>query len=304
MPVLSNRVRWALGIAGLVVFVIFIEFYLGWLQLLAPWREIFGPLLVLVVGMVLGSYLIRTLRLYDYFRDAMRGGFLLAFKLILQHNIANNLLPMRTGEVTFPVLMSSYFRVRLSRSIPALLWFRILDLHTLGLLALFAVGGRWVNGYPLALLVLAWLSVPWVIYRMNHWLSGMLESEPQGRFALVLKKILDGAPSSLGLLLRTWIWTMLNWTVKIAAFAWLLMLFSGVPLAPAVFGVIGGELSSVLPVHAVAGVGTYEVGIVAALLPFGVEAENAVASAVNVHLFLLGVSLLGGALSLLLHREK
>ena len=54
MPVLSNRVRWALGIAGLVVFVIFIEFYLGWLQLLAPWREIFSPLLILVVGMVLG----------------------------------------------------------------------------------------------------------------------------------------------------------------------------------------------------------------------------------------------------------
>jgi len=56
----------------------------------------------------------------------------------------------------------------------------------------------------------------------------------------------------------------------------------------------------VLPLHGIAGAGTYEAGIVAALLPFGVDTETAVSAAVNVHLFLLGVTLLGGALSLLL----
>jgi uncharacterized membrane protein YbhN (UPF0104 family) len=65
-------------------------------------------------------------------------------------------------------------------------------------------------------------------------------------------------------------------------------------------GALGGELSSVLPVHGLAGAGTYEAGVVAALAPFRVSAVEALAAAVNLHLFLLGVSGLGGALALAL----
>jgi len=60
----------------------------------------------------------------------------------------------------------------------------------------------------------------------------------------------------------------------------------------------------VLPVHGLAGAGTYEAGVVAALLPFGVAPAAALAGAVNLHLFLLGAALLGGALALLPGRRR
>ena len=59
-------------------------------------------------------------------------------------------------------------------------------------------------------------------------------------------------------------------------------------------GVAGGELTAVLPVHAPGGFGTYAAGILAALLPFAVDADKAVAAAANTHLLLLGSALVSG----------
>jgi uncharacterized membrane protein YbhN (UPF0104 family) len=64
-------------------------------------------------------------------------------------------------------------------------------------------------------------------------------------------------------------------------------------------GVMGAELSSVLPFHGIAGSGSYELAMVAALMPLGVSAEAALTGAVNLHLFLLGVTLLLGGLAFL-----
>jgi hypothetical protein len=61
-----------------------------------------------------------------------------------------------------------------------------------------------------------------------------------------------------------------------------------------------GELSSVLPFHGFAGAGTYEAGIVAGLVPLGLELEPALQGAVNLHLFVLGVSVLAGAMAALI----
>jgi uncharacterized membrane protein YbhN (UPF0104 family) len=290
-----------LSLTILLVFIVFIEIYIGWLQLLLPWRSVPVPMLVLAVGMVVGSYALRAVRLYAYFHAAMQGAFSVAFKLMLQHNLANNFLPMRSGEISFPLLMSRYFKISLSRSLPALLWFRLLDLHILGLLGLWAIGSQWLHPYLFTLLALLWLLLPWGLYLANHWLLEKLAfAQDRGRLLGLMTKLLEGAPASSRLLLITWFWSLLNWLTKLAAFAWLLALFAQIPLVQSLLGVLGGELTSVLPVHGVAGVGTYEAGIVAALLPFGIAAEVAVSSAVNVHLFLLGVTLLGGGLSLLL----
>jgi glycosyltransferase 2 family protein len=69
-------------------------------------------------------------------------------------------------------------------------------------------------------------------------------------------------------------------------------------------GVMGAELSSILPFHGIAGSGSYELAAVGALVPAGVDAAAALAGAVNLHLFLLGVTLLLGALAFLLPRGR
>jgi uncharacterized membrane protein YbhN (UPF0104 family) len=301
---LSSRSRWSLSIALLLLFIVLIESYIGWTRLLQPWLVVDKGLLGLLLALVLASYAIRAVRLYVYFHADLRGEFPLALKLMLQHNLANNLLPMRSGELTFPMLMSSYFGVSLSRSMPGLLWFRMFDLHTLILLALWALGTQWFDQRLVGLVALLWLALPWLLYLFNHWLLERLETGGQGRFTGLLVKLLQGAPAHRGLLLKTWFWSLINWLVKLLAFAWLLALFAQLTTAQALFGVIGGELTSVLPIHGVAGAGTYEAGIVAALLPLGVKAEPAVSAAVNLHLFLLGATLLGGLLSLLLGRRR
>ena len=304
MPVIPDKLRWSLSLALLLIFIVFIEIYVGWSKLLLPWLTVDPALLALMMALVLGSYALRAVRLYVFFRSTIQGEFMLALKMMLQHNLANNFLPMRSGELTFPMLMSAYFRIPLSRSVPALLWFRLFDLHVLGLLAMGALGVQWFGVALWGPVAIVWLSLPWLLFGFNHWLLERLGNRERGRLTGLLVKLLEGAPADHGLLLKTWFWSLINWVVKLLSFAWLLALFAKLTPSQALLGVIGGELTSVLPIHGVAGAGTYEAGIVAALLPAGVKAEVAVTAAVNVHLFLLGSCLLGGLLSLALGRRR
>lgn len=287
------------GAAILAGFAVFVEHYVGWVRLLAPWREVALPAIALAALLTFASYGLRAIRFYDYFRPDMRGRFALCTKLMLQHNLLNNLLPMRSGELSFPVLMSRYFAVPPRRSLPALLWFRVMDLHALGVAALLAVHG-WSAALVTAALI-AWLPLPWLLFhfstRAQAWLGG---SQPGSRARRFATDLLRGLPQDGAAFARAWAWTLINWLVKLLAFAWVLRLFADIGWPAAGMGAIGGDLTSVLPVHGIAGAGTYEAGVVAGLLPYGVAADTALAAAVNLHLFLLGTTLAGGAVSLMM----
>ena len=69
-------------------------------------------------------------------------------------------------------------------------------------------------------------------------------------------------------------------------------------------GATTGELSIVLPFYGIAGVGTYEGGILAGLVPLGIELETALKGAVNLHLFVLGIAILAGVLAALFPARK
>lgn len=287
-----------LGVGILAGFIAFVEVYFGWRSLLAPWTHL--PVAEIAVATVLSliSYWLRAVRFYDYFRTEMSGRFALCIKLMLQHNLLNNLLPMRTGELSFPVLMARYFSVPALRSMPALLWFRVLDLHTLGIFGLLAVhSAAWP--WPLTAVVLAlWLPLPWLSFHFSARWRHALQRHHHKRAYQLLSRLLQGLPQAPAAFRRAWGWTVLNWVVKLGAFVWVLRLFIPVSLPAAWMGSIAGDLTSVLPVHGVAGAGTYEAGVVAGLLPYGVAAQPALAAAINLHLFLLGTTLVGGAISL------
>ncbi len=288
------------GAVILVGFAVFVERYLGWAALLAPWRELPWWETLLASGLAVFSYWVRTARLFDYFHAEMRGGFALCFKLTLQHNLLNNLLPMRSGELSFPMLMSRYFSVPARRSVPALLWFRALDLHTLAIFALLAL--QPVGGATPYIVVglLVWLPLPLLTFIYAQRLREALNKHDAGGWRHQLGQLLTGLPQGRGAFWRAWGWTLVNWAVKLAAFAWVLRFFIGISVPAAWMGAIAGDLTSVLPVHGIAGAGTYEAGVVAGLVPYGVEPAAALAAAVNLHLFLLGTTLAGGAASLLI----
>jgi uncharacterized membrane protein YbhN (UPF0104 family) len=295
---LKSLWRLLLGVGILAGFIAFVEIYFGWQRLLAPWMRVPTGEIAVAALLTLISYWLRAVRFYDYFRTDMAGRFTLCIKLMLQHNLLNNLLPMRTGELSFPVLMARYFAVPALRSMPALFWFRVLDLHTLGIFGVLAIhSAAWPRLLTAAVLIL-WLPLPWLSFHFSARWRRALQNDDHRRAYRLLSRMLQGLPQAPTAFWRAWGWTVVNWVVKLGAFVWVLRLFIPISLPAAWMGAIAGDLTSVLPVHGVAGAGTYEAGVVAGLLPYGVAAKAALAAAVNLHLFLLGTSLAGGAVSL------
>lgn len=294
-----GRGRFLLAVAILAFVLVGVQVSIGWRRLFDPWFQMGPSTLLLALSLTMVGYFARALRNYDYFLPLTRGGFAICLKLTLLHNLLNNVLPMRTGEGSFPVLMKRYFCTPLSRSIAALLWFRVMDLHALGAVALVTIGDRWMTGPALFGAMSVWLVLPLGLLRLQSsgFASTFLDKLPyrwRGRFAEASK----GLPQNANAFWRAWFWTVVNWFVKLAVFAWILQLFTPMSFAAAIAGAIGGDLTSVLPIHGIAGVGTYEAGVVAALLPFSVRPEEAVIGAINLHLFLLGSSAVAGGLAL------
>lgn len=295
--------RYLVGGALLLGLILLVENLIGWSTLLSPWRTLALGTLTAAIILVFLSYSLRALRIYDYFLADTRGQFAVCLRLSLQHNLLNNLLPMRSGELSFPLLMARYFSIPAIRSVPALLWFRLLDLHTLIAFALFVISERFIGATLGAVLGLVWMSLPWLGFKLcGIWLSRLQHSS--GKINSLLRQVLESLPQLPHLFWRSWLWTLFNWAIKLVVFAWILTLFSEMPLSTAWIGATLGDFTSVLPIHGFAGAGTYEAGVVAGLTPLGIEPAEALLAAVNLHLFMLGCTLLSGLLSLLLPKQS
>jgi uncharacterized membrane protein YbhN (UPF0104 family) len=298
---LNSRVRdWLIGTALLLALLLWVQWQVGWGSLLAPWRTLPMSELAWLFSLSLLSYLFRGFRLHAYFPTLLSGRLAGTVRLSVLHNFANNLLPMRLGEAVMPLLMRRYFGHDVADSGLSLLWIRLLDLHVLVLVMLvtgWLAAPHW--GWWLAVgVALAALPTGFVL---RGWLSARLAGR-DSRLCRLLCRLLGALPEHGGRFARVYGWTLATWAAKFLAFSLVLQHFTGVRTWQAVTGVIGAELSSVLPFHGVAGAGSYEAALVAAITPTGVDAATALAGAVNLHLFLLGVTLTLGPLALLLPR--
>lgn len=290
---------WIVGGTLLTALLVAVQYGVGWGALLAPWRELSPWLLVWLFLLTAVSYGLRAVRTSDYFRPRFAGRFPILLRLTILHNAANNLLPMRTGELVFPWLMRRYFGQGLLDSAAALLWIRLLDLHFLILIAILilSLGHPARAWWAVAILwILGLASIP-AIGRIRHanWLAG-----EGGRVRALVRQVLLAAPRDPWLIARIYFWTVWIWSLKFAAFVSLLQFFLPLDLWRLLAGVMGAELSSVLPFHGIAGSGSYELAAVAALAPLGVDPQLALSGAVNLHLFLLGTTLILSGLALLL----
>ncbi|MCB1621602.1 MAG: flippase-like domain-containing protein [Thiothrix sp.] len=283
----------------LLAFLAAVQYGMGWEKVLQPWLTFHWPQLLLALGLMVLSYAVRTWRLVDYFPDEIGGRYPAALRLTLLHNLMNNLLPARTGEASFPLLMRRYFTVPYARSVSALLWFRLLDLHTILCFAIYPLLVVTPFRRLVAPVLLLWLLLPLLLY----WLRNRVElyfAGRDGRLSTVMQQAMYGLPDSPLQFFKSWGLTWLNWLVKLGTLAWVLEQF--VPAVSAnmlIAGVIGGELTSVLPFHAPVGVGTYEAGVIAALSGVALL-PTATQGAINLHLFVLGSALLGGVLGWLI----
>jgi hypothetical protein len=101
-----------------------------------------------------------------------------------------------------------------------------------------------------------------------------------------------------------WVWTIANWSVKLAVQAWLLAALLPASAAVGAAGALGAELAAILPIQGVAGFGTYEAGAAAALLPNGILFERGLQAALALHLFVIACAVTAGAVAWLLPRPS
>ncbi|MDR3087223.1 MAG: flippase-like domain-containing protein [Azoarcus sp.] len=244
------------------------------------------------------SYLLRAARVYNEFRHGAGVRFGVCLRIVLMHNAAVNVAPFRSGEAVFPVLLGRIFGTPLSRALASLFWFRLQDALVVAVLAVMV----W-PGLPLvlrlagvaALVVFAWALPRWA-RRSHDWAA-------RGALAAKLARLRDAFAESAGHARFGWFWTVANWSVKLAAQAWLLAALLDVGFAgfnTGAAGALGAELAAILPIQGVAGFGTYEAGAAAALSPNGIALADGLRAALALHLFVIACALCAGALAALL----
>lgn len=299
---MSARKAGLIGLNLLIlgIFAFEVDDHWGWSHLLTPWRTVPLAWLILATFAQILSYALRALRIYLAERQVPRGAYLICLRLILINNSLNLLLPMRSGEASFPILMKRWFGIGISHAAGTLLWLRLLDLHVLASIGLLCVGTGWIGSLTasalLAAAAMAAMLAPVAAFLARKPLGDWLARHP-GKSWQIAAQVLAGLPShqsGLGLdLMLTWS----AWSVKLLALGWLLAHLAGNTLIDGVIGAIGGDLATVMPIYTPGGFGIYEAGVIAALSAKGAPSAALLAGAVNLHLFVLTVALIGGALA-------
>lgn len=296
-----GRFGWrAIVAVGLLVgLVAWVQTQVGWSTVLEAWTRVAPADAAFVLGLTVVGYLARAWRLGAHFGSPLRerpGGCL---RVMVLHNAINNLLPMRTGEISFPVLLQRDFGIGTGRAVAALLWLRTLDLAALALIVVVTLGVDRFGPTVGILGAVVAFGGPYGLWRL------LRRSSDGPRFAARgLSLLRPGLPADAAILARTQAWTLLHWSAKLAAYAWLVARLGGIEAVPSILAAVAGEATSVLPIHGLAGAGTYEAGVIAVLRPLGVPLESAVQAAVNLHLFLLVVSIVAAAVALVWPRSS
>lgn len=286
MIVLKSWKFW-LGCVLFIGLVYLVETSIGWQSIMKSWKAIPPQSLIIALVLMLGSYLLRAVRFYDFFHSQVKGEFRPLLRITVFHNFFNNMLPMRSGEAAFPVLMKTRFNIPFGHSAPGLLWLRLLDLYALLALAFISLQvlipwGNEIRILLAALVVIAPLAALLVQNQLRRYLAAGTGWKSKAA------DLMAALPEHPATFVRSLFWTFINWVLKLAVYSWLLQVFTGLELHKAWMGATTGELSSVLPIHGVAGAGTYEAGVLAGLVPWAIDQKVALAAAVNLHLFVLG----------------
>lgn len=275
---------------------------LGWFLSGDRWRTLgeafaqLGPgvLAWAVAGFFL-SYLLRTLRVYEEFRHDTGGRFLTCLRIVLIHNAMVNVIPFRGGEAAFPLLLQRHFGTPLARAMASLFWFRLQDALVVGMVAILV----WPS-LPVVLRIAGILALIGLAWGLPRWARQPHNWVERGALAGKLGKLRDAFAQSTRHARFGWLWTISNWSVKLAAQAWLLGAVLGAGMALGAAGALGAELAAILPIQGVAGFGTYEAGAAAALLPGGIAFSEGLRAALVLHLFVIACALGAGTLAWLL----
>lgn len=228
---------------------------------------------------------LRAWRLRREWSSGPRIGFVSSLRLVALHGAALTAMPVRLGEIGYVFLLYRGWQVNLGRAVRSLIWSRWQDATALlaiavALLPPMRPGGRWA----LALAVL--LTGVVILPALGPRLWARVPALRRWRWAVAEH------PGDIA----GWSLCLANWALRIGAL-WLLLshlLPHAATVQPAV--AVAVELSLILPVQGVGGLGSYEAAAWAAARLHGVDARAVVVAALVLHLH--AVALHAGAAAL------
>ena len=212
------------------------------------------------------------------------------------HNTANNLAPMRLGELLLPVMARWIGNVKFSVGLTGLIWIRLLDFISLISITICIIllpsAGLIMLALLAALIFLTPLLLVLVVPKFQH-----------VRLPQVLEDVRDQLIYEVEngrRLQRMWRLTILAWLAKIGGMGILLAALSGIPMTDLMATILGAELSSILPIHGLAGAGSYEMGGILGSALVGLSPILALEITIQLHIYVLSLTVVFGILGVLL----
>lgn len=250
-----NKAAWLRLAAGLLLSSIMMAGLFIWLdQQNADWTMLSKTppaAWVALVACLLASYLLRSARVHSELSRIQTVQKSSVLMITLTHNAAVNLMPMRTGELAYPLLLKRELGIEVKNSIPSLAWMRLQDMVVLGVIFTLLMPG--LTWWLKCLL----LTVGIVL------LQSLLRLLRQGfvRLPRIASHFFEALMSSEKHAAVTWVYCSGNWTIKLLGVGMFLVLAADIHTTAAMTAALAGELSALLPVQGPANLGSYEAAV-------------------------------------------
>jgi len=226
------------------------------------------------------------------------------------HNMTNNVLPFRTGELAYPYLLKRHFNIGLGDSTATLFYARIFDLVAM---MIFFVGSLAFVGKDVletvaalkdeilrfALLVVLVGGILLGMYALlDRWANNQDTGEHEslrGRIRGAFRSLTEGLQrvEIVSISVKMFISSMAIFLARYAFFMYALRAFGidlvfGEAVAASTLAILG----AIFPLQGVGGYGTVETGWVLGLVLIGVDSSTALMAGFGVHTFRLVLSIL------------
>ncbi|MEJ5173526.1 MAG: lysylphosphatidylglycerol synthase transmembrane domain-containing protein [Hydrogenothermaceae bacterium] len=252
------------------IFLYLFEIYVGFEKFILLFQSL--SLIHLIIGFVLYtfSYIVRSIR-WSLTLDIKEFGKL--FKITVFNTFFNIILPFRVGELSFFYMLKRE-GISLTQTTVSFITTRAFDgLSLLGFFGLFyfLYKGNILLGFLVfSLSPFLFLPFSFLIKKIKH------------------QEIVDyHSKLKVKNLLNIYILSVLTLFFKFSAFYFILPLQIKLSISQAFLAFSAGDLTTVLPIHGIAGIGTYESGFAGSLLVLGVSRDTALLSALYTHTFIL-----------------
>jgi glycosyltransferase 2 family protein len=258
----------------------------------------------IIIGFVvyICSFYINALRFHFLLRKEVKVSDL--FNIVCVHTFMNNLLPARTGEVSYIYLIKKVCRISTGEGIASLATARIFDFLILSIFFLFSI--VFLENIPAQisyilliiqiLLIILIITLLLFLYFDEQFLQILYHFI--GRFRLdrykkvqYLTRIADETIQSYKvmkthhILWNTLATTIGEWLVMYLLYGIFLYSFNiRIPLPAIILIVSVSAVLPLLPIYAIGGFGTTELTVTAFLIAFGVSSETAIVVSFGTHI--------------------